>query len=129
MRTGRIIAAAAFCVCAFAADGYGQGAAPPSLERLHAALKLTTSQEDGWRKFQQAYTVNSADMTKRQDALASLSKLAAPQRVDLTVNLAKADLAGLEQRADALKSFYATLSAQQQSVFDRQTLLPEPNRN
>jgi hypothetical protein len=45
-----------------------------------------------------------------------------PQRVDFAISLAKADLAGLERRADALKKFYAALTPDQQHIFDQDTL-------
>jgi hypothetical protein len=44
--------------------------------------------------------------------------------MDLAIGMAEQDLAGMRQRSDALKTFYATLSAQQQHVFDRDTLEP-----
>jgi hypothetical protein len=64
-------------------------------------------------------------MARRRDAAASMAGLAAPQRVDLSISLAKADLDALEHRGDALKIFYGTLTPAQQKIFDRETLLPD----
>jgi LTXXQ motif family protein len=108
------------------ATTYGQGAGSPAFESLHSDLRLNPSQEDAWRIFQQAYAVDPQEFAKQRTAEARLTSLPAPQRIDLAVDLAKASLAGLQRRGVALKVFYATLSPDQQHIFDRDTLPAAP---
>ena len=61
-------------------------------------------------------------MARARDAYAKIPALTGPERMDLTISMAEQNLAGLHRRADALKSFYAGLSPQQQKIFDRDTL-------
>jgi hypothetical protein len=91
-------------------------------ERLHAALDLTPAQEKSWMTFEQVYAIDPQVMAKRRDALATMPTLTAPQRIDLSINLMRADLESLRQRSAALKTFYNTLSPQQRGIFDRETL-------
>ena len=124
MKASRLAVAAAFCIGIFAADGYAQVAQDGSLASLHAALNLTASQQDSWRSFEQAYTPDPQEITKRRNAAQNMATLTAPQRVDLSINMAEDDLAGLKRRGATLKDLYGVLSPQQQSVFDRETLPP-----
>jgi hypothetical protein len=54
-----------------------------------------------------------------------LPKLTSPQRVDLSIAAAQADLDTLRAHGAALKAFYATLTPDQQKTFDRETLQRE----
>jgi hypothetical protein len=94
------------------------------MQRLHSDLTLSSSQEQGWKSFEQAYEVNPQDVARERDAAAKMSDLTGPQRVDLAVSLSEQDLSELRRRADVLKTFYASLSPQQQKTFDRDTLAP-----
>jgi hypothetical protein len=104
------------------ASAQAQPSQSPVIARLHNDLRLNPSQEQGWTVFQQAYDIDPQEMAKRQDAASKMQAMTGPQRVDFAIGLAKADLAGLERRADALKKFYATLTPDQQHVFDQDTL-------
>jgi hypothetical protein len=53
-----------------------------------------------------------------------MGSLRAPQRFDLSIQMMRSDLEATERRANALKAFYATLSPDQQAIFDRETLPP-----
>lgn len=72
--------------------------------------------------FEQAYAIDPQIIAKRRDAAAAMPTLTAPQRVDLSISLMKADLELLERHSAALKTFYNMLSAQQRGIFDRETL-------
>jgi protein CpxP len=124
MKASRLAVATAFYVGIFAVDGYSQVAQDRTLESLHAALNLTASQEDNWRNFEKAYTPDPQEIDKRRDAANKIATLTAPQRMDLSVDMAEGDLAELKRRGGALKDFYGALSPQQQSIFDRETLPP-----
>jgi hypothetical protein len=73
-------------------------------ERLHAALGLSAAQENGWMTFEQAYAIDPQIMAKRGDAAAKMPTLTAPQRIDLSISLMKADLESLGTRSTALKT-------------------------
>jgi hypothetical protein len=45
--------------------------------------------------------------------------------MDMAISMAEENLAGMRRRGDAQKTFYATLSPQQQKIFDRDTLPPQ----
>lgn len=94
----------------------------PALDKLHNDLRLSSSQDQAWTAFQQAYNIDPQEMANRRDAASKMPAMTGPQRVDFAISLAKADLAGLERRADALKKFYAALTPDQQHVFDQDTL-------
>lgn len=99
-------------------------AGPLYMQRLHSDLALNSSQEQDWKLFEQAYQVNPQDVARERDAAAKMSDLTGPQRVDLAISLSEQDLSDLRHRADVLKTFYASLSRQQQNTFDRDTLPP-----
>jgi LTXXQ motif family protein len=128
MITVRFLRATAFCICLFTVAAHAQVPETQIFERLHGALNLTPAQEDGWKMLEQAYAIDPQEMAHHRNAAATMPTLTAPQRVDLSINLMKADLESLERRGAALKGFYATLSPQQQSIFDRQTLPPQQGR-
>lgn len=119
MTTFRFLAALNLCFWLLAAGVHAQ---PPVMESLHDALQLRPEQEDSWRIFQHANAVDQQEAARRHNAAQQLYTLTAPKRVDLSVDLMKADLDALERRGAALKAFYATLSPQQQDIFDRETM-------
>ena len=94
------------------------------LQRLHGDLQLSPSQEGAWNIFQQAFQVDPQEMARQRDADAKMPGLTGPERMDQAISMAQDNLAGLRRRGDALKTFYATLSPEQQKVFDRDTLPP-----
>lgn len=85
---------------------------------LKAELKLTPAQEPAWNAFiartqPQAHPAHAGG---RED----WSKLTTPQRLDKMQALKTERDARMQQRHDAIKSFYAALNADQQKVFDAQ---------
>jgi Spy/CpxP family protein refolding chaperone len=85
-------------------------------ERLHKALKLTAEQEPAWNAFIQKATPKADDI-KRPDPEA-FRKLNTPERAEKLLELSKQRQAFLSERLTALKTFYATLTAEQQQIFD-----------
>jgi len=116
---------AAFC-CLLTVPAHAQPSEAQILQRLHGSLMLSPAQEGPWQTLEQAYALDPHELLQRRNAAATMRTLSAPQRVDLSVNLSKADLESLERRGAALKAFYGTLSPQQQSIFDRETLPMQP---
>jgi hypothetical protein len=93
----------------------------PDLHRLHDELNLSASQEEAWNAFQSASEPDPQDAARARSAAQMMPGLHAPQRVDLSIAAMKADLDELERRGAALKTFYATLSPEQQAAFDKET--------
>jgi len=91
------------------------------LAELKAKLKITSDQESAWTTFAAAMKPPVRDAEKRPDR-AELDKLTTPERIDKmhalrTQRLAEMN-AAMDQRDDATKTFYATLSPEQKKVFD-----------
>lgn len=91
------------------------------LDSLKAKLKLTPVQETSWTTFTAAMKPSGSMMAKRPD-MAELNKLTTPERLDKMREMHKQHSAEREasmvKRDDAIKTFYATLSADQKKVFD-----------
>ena len=97
---------------------------PAWLARLHDALRLRPDQDQAWARFQQASAMDPQDDSRQRDAYERMARLRAPQRMELSIEMMRSDLEGMERRRDALKDFYEALSPDQQAVFDRETLRP-----
>ncbi len=87
--------------------------------QLHDKLKLTPQQEPAWKAFTEA-TKPQHDQKKHQakadrQAMAAMS---APARMEKMLERSKERLARMQQHLDALKSFYAVLTPEQQKIFD-----------
>ena len=97
---------------------------PAWLARLHDALRLRPDQDQAWARFQQASAMDPQDDSRQRDAYERMTRLRAPQRMELSIEMMRSDLEGMERRSNALKDFYGALSPDQQAVFDRETLRP-----
>jgi Spy/CpxP family protein refolding chaperone len=84
---------------------------------LHDKLKLNASQESAWNAYVAKMT--PAAMPARPDR-AELDKLSAPERMDRMLERMKVREQRMSQRVAATKEFYATLTPEQQKVFDQQ---------
>lgn len=118
----RFLCATALCGLLAVTSVQAQPQQQNPFDGLHRALNLSPQQEDGWKAFQQSYAMDPAAMARQRDAGAAMARMTAPQRVDQSIGMMKDDLDALQRRGAALKSFYATLSPQQQRTFDRETL-------
>ncbi len=85
-----------------------------------AELKLTPEQEPAWNAFIARTQPQAAPV--RQAPREDWSKLTTPQRLDRMQALKAERDAVMARRVDAIKSFYATLNADQQKVFDTKRL-------
>ena len=92
---------------------------------LKAKLKLSATQESAWTTFTAAMQPPAKAMGQRPD-MTELSKLPTPERIDkmkaLHAEHMSAMNAEMNQRGDAAKSFYATLSEDQKKVFDAEAM-------
>ena len=94
------------------------------VDDLHDALRLRPDQERAWQMFDQASQPDPQEEARQRNAFERMGSLRAPQRFDLSIQMMRAELEATERRANALKSFYAILSPEQQAIFDRETLPP-----
>lgn len=85
-----------------------------------AELKLTPEQEPAWNAFI-ARTQPQARPV-RQGSREDWSQLTTPQRLDKMQALKAERDTAMAKRVDAIKSFYASLNADQQKVFDSKRL-------
>ena len=92
---------------------------------LKAKLHLAASQEGAWNAFVQATKPPAKPIAEGVDR-AELAALKTPERLDKmnAVHLAhlKTMEAHMKQRNDGVREFYNHLSAEQQNVFDAETL-------
>ena len=95
--------------------------------KLKAALKITASQEAAWKAFDAATTPNPGAMpapVARED----WAKLTTPQRMEKMQAFRAEREAVMAKRMDAVKTFYAALTPEQQKVFDAQSFGPFEGR-
>lgn len=87
--------------------------------KLKAELKLTPAQEPAWNAFvaRTAHEPRTMQAGARED----WSKLTTPERLDKMQALKAERDAQMAKRIDATKSFYASLTPEQQKVFDTQS--------
>lgn len=92
---------------------------------LKAALKLTPAQEGAWNSFAAAMKP-PADLADRLAQHKEIAKLPTPERIDKMKALRTQHMdqmtAAMDQRGEATKVFYATLTPEQQKTFDAQAL-------
>ena len=88
---------------------------------LKAVLKLTAAQEGAWTTYTAAMKPPAGLMGTRPDR-AEMEKLTSPERIDKMKALHTQRMtdmnAVMEKHGEATKDFYATLTPEQQKVFD-----------
>jgi hypothetical protein len=104
------------------AQGQPQGPSPQEqLSRMHDALRLTDAQEGAWRAYVAALQPDPSMESRRRSAADMMPKLTTPRRIDLINAEMAEDMAAMRRQGEAVKAFYAQLTPQQQSTFDRIT--------
>lgn len=89
------------------------------LTELKGKLKLEAAQETAWTAFAQNMQAPMPPMARPDRA--AMDKLTTPERIDqMQAHKASRD-ADMQKRAEATKTFYATLNAGQKKVFDAET--------
>jgi Spy/CpxP family protein refolding chaperone len=88
---------------------------------LKAKLKITPAQESAWTTYTAAMKPPVDLMANRPDR-AELDKLSTPERIDKMKALRTQHMTdmntAMDKRGEATKAFYATLTPEQQKVFD-----------
>ena len=93
------------------------------LTALKSRLKITAAQESAWTAFSASMTP-PARMGERAttEQRAEFAKLTTPERIDkmraLRTQRMAEMTAAMDQRGEAIKSFYAVLDPEQQKIFD-----------
>ncbi|MDL2284649.1 Spy/CpxP family protein refolding chaperone [Oxalobacter sp. OttesenSCG-928-P03] len=86
---------------------------------LHDKLKLTANQEGAWKTYTDA-TMKNMTLQKRGER-PDFDSMPAPDRMQKMLDLMKERQARMEAQLAALKTFYATLTPEQQKIFDAET--------
>jgi hypothetical protein len=102
-----------------------QASGTAQIEQLHQALHLSAGQESAWQLYRSAADIPDKAQARRQAASGMFRTLDAPHRMDLVEAEMRQELADLDRQSRALKAFYATLTPDQQRIFDARTLPPE----
>ena len=108
-------------------DGWGGMGHPMSaekMEKMHAQraaelkqrLQITPAQEGAWTGFNAALKPNP-NLLQRPDRQ-TFETLTTPERIEKMRALRKAHDAQIDQRDEAIKTFYAALTPAQQKIFD-----------
>ena len=83
--------------------------------KLKEQLKLTEAQEAAWKQFTDAMHPPAPPAPQERVDWRSLTT---PQRLDRMQELADKHHAAMRQRHDAIRTFYAQLTPEQQKIFD-----------
>ncbi|WP_395006247.1 Spy/CpxP family protein refolding chaperone [Undibacterium sp.] len=87
--------------------------------QLHDKLKLTPQQEPAWKAFTEATRPqHDQKMHQAKADRQAMAALSAPARMEKMLERSKERLVRMQQHLDALKSFYAVLTPEQQKIFD-----------
>jgi protein CpxP len=90
------------------------------LGELRTKLKLDAGQETAWKQFSDSMQPPAKPPVMPDRA--TLEKLTTPERIDQMQALHAQREAEMKKHADATKTFYASLSAEQKKVFDQETV-------
>ena len=93
------------------------------LSELKAKLNLTADQQPAWKTFSEQVNEQAKNMVAMRDQMKdnfqSMPKKTAPERMAKMADLMKDRAQNMAKMADAVKTFYATLTAEQQATFDK----------
>ena len=88
---------------------------------LQAKLKLTKKQQPAWETFSSLVNEQTKNMAAMQDKKKDMTKamtMAAPEHMAMMAKMMKTRAESMTKLADAVKTFYAKLSTDQQKAFD-----------
>lgn len=93
------------------------------LSGLKAKLNLAPEQEAAWNTFTSASQAGMHRMGGDRQAMRDeFAKLSTPERIDRMQARSEMRRAKMAERAEAIKAFYAQLTAEQQKVFDAEAM-------
>lgn len=89
---------------------------------MHDKLKITPEQEAAWKTFVDATAHNMKGMmgnhAERQAEHKAAESMSAPAMMEKQIERSKEHLAMMQKHVEALKTFYAVLTPEQQKTFD-----------
>ncbi|MEO5671244.1 MAG: Spy/CpxP family protein refolding chaperone, partial [Ramlibacter sp.] len=85
---------------------------------LKQKLQITPAQEGAWTTYTTALKPTQFNRPQRGE----FDKLTTPERIDRMRSMHATRAAEMDKRADATKTFYAALSAEQKKVFDTESI-------
>lgn len=88
---------------------------------LKAQLQLTPAQEGAWTTYTAAMQP-PADMKRPRMNRDEFAQLTTPQRIDRMQQLSAERQARMQQRGDAIKTFYTQLTPEQQKIYDERAM-------
>lgn len=90
------------------------------LAELHSKLKLSKDQEGAWQTFSDQVTAQAKQMGahKMGGMMGKEPPKTAPERMAMMADMMKDRAQSMSTMADAVKTFYATLSPEQKATFD-----------
>lgn len=88
------------------------------LAALKQKLNLQPAQEAAWNQFVGVAKIGAGQRPDRRALRQEMQKMKTPERLDRMQAMAQQRQAKMQARSAAIKSFYAQLTPEQQSVFD-----------
>ncbi len=92
------------------------------LGELSTTLKLTKEQQPAWKTFSDQVSDQAKNMKAMRDKMkdkAQMMQKTAPEHMAKMADMMKDRAENMAKMADAVKTFYATLTPEQQAAFDK----------
>lgn len=86
---------------------------------MHDQLKITAEQEGAWKTFVEATKHNMQDRKQARPDRKQMEAMSAPAMMELRLERAKEHLGMMQKHVEAVKTFYAVLTPEQQKTFDQ----------
>lgn len=110
-------------------DARGEGMRAEHLSELKEKLKLKPEQEAAWNAFADSAQSGMRPAKADREAMrGEFEKLSTPQRLDKMLAMSDLRRTKMLERAEAIKTFYAQMTPEQQAVFDAEAK-PERHRD
>ena len=113
---------AALAGTALAGQAPGKQPVTAELIRLHDDLRLSDDQEGAWRAYTLAIAPSPDALARHRATSELLPLVPTPRRLALIEATMLQDSLDFKRQSVAVNAFYATLTPDQQKVFDRDTL-------
>ncbi|MBI5278913.1 MAG: Spy/CpxP family protein refolding chaperone [Burkholderiales bacterium] len=91
------------------------------MAQLKQQLAITPQQEGAWNNWLNAVRPQQRNRMERPN-MVQFARMTTPERIDRIKQLRAQRAQQMDQRLDATRGFYSTLNAQQQRVFDEQSM-------
>lgn len=86
---------------------------------MHDQLKITADQEPAWKAFMESVPHPMMDRKEARPDRKQMEAMSAPAMMEHRLEQAKQHLGMMQKRLEAVKSFYAILTPEQQRTFDQ----------